>query len=107
MTLMQTFALIILALIATQYLMVNILDIPFKDLIKTPGITNIEPDVNHESGSSKLTQHDLDKLNNLNVNINDVGNALSNEFGLVPKPANGPVHGPAPDSRDLPGPLIN
>jgi len=73
MDLFQTFAVIIIILFIVHYIMVNVLNIPFKDLIKTPGQIQI-------NGNSKDQDQDLG--HEQGMKLSEINNNLRKEFGL-------------------------
>lgn len=83
MELLQTFAVLILVLFIVHFVMVNVLKIPFKDLVKVPGME--EGLHNIKSEPSMLTQAQLDAIQHDNevTSLSGIEQQLRKDFGIA------------------------
>lgn len=83
MELLQTFAVLILVLFVVHFVMVNVLKIPFKDLVPVHGAT--EGLHNLSNGTVTLTQSQLDAIQQDNevTSLSGIEQQLRKDFGVA------------------------
>ena len=89
MNLAQTSATIILSLFLAYIILFNILEIPYKDIIKTPGLSQAEAINEKQLTKEELAKIEKDNESLANASLSDIEMNLRKEFGVANEKPNG------------------